>query len=127
MICYKVVLLYEGSGLYSVNILDRLVVRYEIGEWTEAPPHARKMGYHLLAFRTLSEACAFRDFFGSSCPIYECEGLYPVEPLPPSLKGEELRRLMKGEVFEPKTKTKEGSWPEGTVMFKKIKLVRQVG
>jgi len=101
------------------------------------------MGYYLTAFKTLKDA---EDFLLLNVPylpylkgnketatwqIFESEGRYLVGPPPPALTAGSLTLLTKGEVstFEELLSRRFVSkvgWPGGTLMFKEIKLIRQI-
>lgn len=59
---YKVV----SKSLWSARAIGCAAVRYEIGEWVDAPENTR-----LFVFDSLKEARKFRE--GDSEDIYECE------------------------------------------------------
>jgi len=131
MIIYKVVRkVYSKSflgfirrkRLQSAIMTKWLSVNYKIGNFVKAPKKSVKRGYHLTAFKTYENALDFTITFDSTYghKIYKAEGWNQILPLPTILNAFELADHKKF-ISNP-----DWSWPEGTVMFKKIKLLEEV-
>jgi hypothetical protein len=100
-IYYKVVSCDRKGNFYSLFVIGKRRVEYKVGKWVEAHKFCRDLGYHLCIFNTIYDALNFgcRSFL----KIYECH--------------------VKGIIKDlPKNKY---AWPAGTVMAKKVKLIRE--
>ena len=111
---YKVVF-WDGKQTTSYCVKGPAGVVYRPDEWTEAPVWLARKGYHLTAFARLRDAVSFAAG-ALNHQIWEAEAEDFV-PLPPSLDNFELCRRKIIPV---------GPWPKGTVMARRIKLVRQI-
>lgn len=109
-------LLESGEVPFSWNTYGKYLLKYPPGVWVEAHPEAQELGYHILVFDTMWNAM---EYYINRCEIWECEVEDEV-PLPPQLKPWSLR-LHGFADAEPG----EG-WPDGTRMFKRIKLTRRI-
>ena len=135
---YKVVRHLENDLLVSANPTWPFSKRYEIGKWTIADIGG------LLVFRTLKQAKTFiEENFSYPCwnyEIYSCDTKEQVE-LP--FTGLVLDHLVAGisEQLDEEIKqiiashwqhrsssetSWQGVWPEGTVAFRKVKLLERV-
>ena len=124
---YKVVRRRFGisSGLYSVIMFNHACVKYEPNKWVEAPEWLQERGYHLTAFEDLKVAEKWTNEIlrlNADLPlfleIWEAEADGVVEDLPP--KCNEFA------VDYEKLLPRLGVWPEGTVMCRRLKLVKKV-
>ena len=93
-------------------------VKYPIGEWAKAPKWLAKRGYGLFVFDGLKNAREFSKLCASP-RLWKCEvdGIFDRLPLSISSLG-----LNSGRVIKLRAK----NYPKGTVMVKKVKLIRQV-
>ena len=116
---YKVVLPYRNS-LVSDLARGKARVRYPPGRWVKAPFWLRRKGYHLTAFRDLESALWW---IKSTChfdeEIWEAEAKGIIIQLPPILH---IYMLSKGIILKV-----SDNWPEGTIMVKKLRLVKKIG
>jgi len=89
-------------------------VKYPVGEWAEAPKWLAKKKYGLFVFDGLKNAREFSKLCASPC-LWRCEvdGIFDRLPLSLSMHG-----LNAGKVIK--------LYPKGTVMVKRVKLIRQV-
>ena len=128
MIVYKVVRraspLKEEIVWKSAVMTRAGCVEYVLGEWAQAPDWLREFGYHLLAFRTLSDARGFatveNEPLAGHC-IFKSEAeVMPIYPAPMNVwnidaKGGFLKRDLS-----------TNDWPPGTVMCRRIKLLEEI-
>lgn len=119
-IVYKVVHMgqepYE-SKTYSSRIVDGYAeVEYKEGKFVHAPRWLARRGYHLLVFDSIERAVEFVGY--QSASIWESEATGEVE-LPPFLDGHVLG-------YYKKFVEDYGTWPKGTKMYKRVKLLRRV-
>ncbi len=97
-------------------------VKYRRGEWSSAPQHCQERGYHLLVFDDLLLAKRFTEdqFPGGTTVMFYCETQGIIKELP----------LMQGIFNYPFPGFHDMNnyfcWPKGTVMVKKVKLIREV-
>jgi len=96
--------------------------RYVVGEWAKAPAWLAKEGYGLFVFDSLANAKKFIDDIGEGClqRLWECrvDDKYKVLPNRLSFAGFE-----KGCAIQT---SGNDSFPEGTVMVRKVKLIKQI-
>lgn len=112
---YKCIWISTWSDVRFTSLVARgpAETRYKVDEWAYAPDWLARLGYHLTAFRTLEQAIQFRHDF-----IYEAVAEDPIQ-LPPKLDTYYLQLgIFKEDEDFP-------NWPIGTVMYKKIKLLRR--
>ena len=98
MRCFKVT-----NGLQDSIIQCEFSVHYFIDEFISGHPTPQKFNYFLFAFDSFEHTRGFA-FFGSR--TWEAEGFWKFDHLP--WLPEHLQ------------------WPEGTIMFKEIKLIKEV-
>jgi len=110
---YKV--LRKGS-LRSIYAPYPASVYYEPGRWVEASIWLARRGYHLMVFKTLEDARLFRSSGLHVIWLCEVEGVETGLPEICCMLG-----LYNGQL-EPVG----GFWPEGTIMARKVKLVKIV-
>ena len=97
-------------------------VKYEVGKWSLAPQHRQEKGYHLLVFDDLLLANRFVEdqFPEGSSVVFYCEVREIIKELP----------LMQGIFSYPSLgfhdMTAYFTWPKGTIMVKKVKLVKEI-
>ncbi len=119
MKCYKVV----SPELESAFGQGKNALQYKIGKYIRAAQLARKWGYHLLTFSTLSTArnFALMNFSDSSeTRIFEAVGKGRIVPLPGKhFSGPDDFSWAKIPQYLI-------SWPPDTLMFKKVKLLKEV-
>ena len=117
---YKVVR-RERKGLVSVFAGGKANVRYKPQEWVKAPEWLRERGYDILAFMRISDAKRWvrgiRKVFGDKLEIWEAEA--DTLRTPPKILDFTL--LGQGIMSDWNS-----YWPSGTVMCRKIKLLRRV-
>jgi hypothetical protein len=110
---YKVV----KEGLKSLVVDGKAKVQYKIGEWVSAPEWAQKEGYHLLVFDSLEIAKLWKG--NIQVFIFEVEIKNKIKKMPLSCS---YCHVCCGELIPSGVVI----WPPGTVMAKKVKLVRRV-
>ena len=112
---FKALWLDEVSQEFaSAGAFGEAEVVYKIGEWTVAPQWLADKGYHLLVFDSLENAMAsFAD------NIFECEVEGRIIFLPERLN---LLNLSHGDT----SRTTEDTWPKGTRMYKRVKILKRV-
>ena len=131
---YKVVKRREGR-LFSAVVEGRAEVEYKKGVWTTPPRWLEEKGYLLTAFRSLEQAIKFYHVnqfslfkrLGQSPPpgsleIWEAEvgeGEWKVVQLPQL----DFFLLGKGKIS---IWGEENEWPPGTIMAKRIRLLKKV-
>jgi len=109
-----------GPVLMSVCARGEATVYYARGQWSEAPDWLWKEGYGLCCFETEEKA---KDYF-NSVP-YNYSELWEVEveeikkELPPAMD------LIALESKKFQTAVEDG-WAEGTIMARRVKLIRQI-
>jgi len=118
MRCYKVISSVDSS-LHSAIVGGKALVTYKPGEFVTAPQHLAQQGYHLLVFADIHSAKDFTDLMSTGTHVIwscECEEEMPLPPIC-SLFDIHRGRLQPLSV---------GSWPAGTKMFKRVKLLEMV-
>ena len=125
MKAYKVIARKKRTGyktrvLYSAIVYNKAGIRYKKLGWNVAPKWLAEMGYHLLAFRTIEDAVKFGLDEGLvSVDIWEVELMGIIKKMPPKL---DIGQICYGN----KKAVPFGDWPEGTIMAKKVKLIKKV-
>ena len=127
---YKVVYrsLMGGDDRYSLHVDRDLQVIYKVDFYSQACDKALNKGYGILCFDTLDNALQYRkqiDPFKvntASYPIYRVIGYHPMG-LPPRLAFPEAYAYFYGD--DSKYLESSYAWPDGTVMYKFIKLLEQ--
>jgi len=109
---------YKTRVLYSAVVYNKAGIRYKKLGWNVAPKWLAQMGYHLLAFRTIEDAVKFGiDQDLGSVDIWEVELMGIIKKMPPKL---DIHQICCGNTVP------FGDWPEGTIMAKKVKLIKKV-
>ncbi len=122
MKCYKV----TKEDNRSIVSKDDATVHYLIGENVTAPEYLAEQGYHLTAFRTrkdAKEASKFH-FWGEdkNVRIWEASGTAEIKELPLiATRNSVDNKKLFIRVVESKS-----HWPENTLMFKELKLLKTV-
>jgi hypothetical protein len=114
---YKVVL-DMGDDLLSCWVDGKAQVEYKINKWVSAPNWLTDKGYHLCVFKSLKVAKIYLLVVIPRCCIFECE-VKGIKTKLPIMLG--VDNLMNGEFYPICNK-----WPQGTVMAKQVKLIREV-
>jgi len=112
----------KGRRLYSL-IGGKAEVEYSLEKWNQPPKWLAKRGYFLIVFDTLSSAIKFlnqhfRTVF-TLIKVWEVETRGELSFLPPLLSQPDLQE----------GKIKRGianSFPEGSLMAKEVKLLREI-
>ena len=130
MKCYKFVK-REKNKLLSIFSHGKFQVRYKKGRYATAPSYLKKVNYHLLAFRTINDALDFATIClpGMNTLLFEAEGQERVFlPLYLSLNWSRRREFPNFQSYFNWVRTVSTvmSWPHNTLMFKKIKLIKEV-
>jgi len=131
MIVYKVVK-KKMTGLYSCIATGKSRVRYRLKKWITSP--GIDEGYGLLAFRTLRYAERFQlfNYCLGNLKIYKAEAEGKIINIPSKIikstsavvwdnKFDPISLIKKEELY-----SQESIWPIGTVMLKKIKLLKRM-
>lgn len=128
---YKVVAKRRGI-LASAMCVGEAAINYHIGKWCEPPRWLSQVGYGILTFEELLFARQFTNaayFFAPGWSImaadlkfliFEVEADGEIFPLPTFASINHLDRFG---WLHPSPKV---NWPEGTRMFRRIKLLREV-
>jgi hypothetical protein len=114
---YKVVgRLYTGD-LVSCTVYGAAEVCYKVGEFVQAPGWLAKHGYHLVVFDTFNNA---KKFIGEwdNLEIWEADAEERVE-LVPQMALNVISGMIYGNTFL-------NIWPDGTRMYKRVKLLRRI-
>ena len=123
---YKVVLDFDGKYVSAV-VFNRAVVTYSTETWAKAPAELAENGYHLLVFSSLGVAESFalsNRGCGQVARIFEVHvrGIVTLTETGRfdryRVSQYSIRECMKNSIWWP--------WPEGSVMARKVKLVREV-
>ena len=113
---------HRNEVLVSSGVVGNAEVIYGVEIVSNAPVWLAKQGYHLLAFSSMEAAYAVLTEFGLFKPefdfLYEAVGYGKIENLPP--------RVSAINVSEGRLLPTDMSWPNETVMYKEIKLVKEV-
>jgi hypothetical protein len=111
---------------------DKASIVYDIGKWCEPPRWLSQMGLGICTFEELLFARQFTDTAymfppdgnisaaDPTFPIFEVEADGEIFPLPTFASIESLDHFG---WFHPLPKA---NWPEGTRMFRRVKLLREV-
>lgn len=122
VVCYKVVLSHKYPSrqvLESIVAPKPATVFYKLGECVEAPRWLAKRGYGLLAFSTEEDAKCFQFSTAEGSSIYLAEGFGEIALMPAFCDiGYLVSRKMIADAWM--------DWPEGTRMFRAIKLELKV-
>ena len=127
MKAYKIVMDFYAIENRSACATNRGRVNYSKREAVEAPFWLAERGYHLTAFEDIETAREWLKSFapeslrGTWWTLWEVEGNDQVAELPPLCRLDDLgegRLTPWG---------KGATWPKGTVMFRSIKLGKEVG
>ena len=115
MKAYKIVKKLSDGRLVSFSTTGKAQVEYKPQLYVQAPDFLRERGYHLCCFRELKQAMDWARFC-RNVEVWECE-IEPVWQLPPC-----------GIIFEDGeiSVIHEWEWPSGTVMARKVKLVKKL-
>jgi len=120
---FKVVKPIEGDLYHSCVARVWAGVDYRPGEWAEPPEWLDRRGYFLTAFSELEDAERFLlEVAPWNFPrpqVWEAEVDGVRKMLPPILVGDLLEERQ--DVFDCFSK-----WPKGTIMARRIKLIRRV-
>jgi len=109
------------------NGVPGAVVTYKVGEFVSARKRYANAGYHLLAFANREQAMSAADTYNWNGVLWLAKGRDRVTPLPLMLSRENLIYLEKGgKPFRLEGLPWPRCWPHGTVMYKEIKLIRQL-
>ena len=133
MRAYKIVKNVNGK-LFSWNFNGWGIVQYTPGEWVKTLQLSRKYGYHLTVFETLEDAKIWGvDLPPSFYEIWECEIKPAPQILPPLIDNLHSGALIYFAKMMYKIRRKfcgnspeQLGWPKGTLMAKKVKLIRKV-
>jgi len=122
---YKVVVVKKENNKRVSCFVGRLAeIVYSEKKYVKAPKWLDKMGYYPTAFDNLKAALKFEQlvpvFFGfdKRSEIWEADGLGIKRKLPPYLDD---NKLSFGEIEKD-----DNGWTKGTVMVRKIKLIRRI-
>lgn len=121
---YKVVRKYKGQ-YYSCGARGKAVVRYQIGEWAEAPKWLADKGYHLTAFYHYIYAKSFiaSNFRLPQPYLFEAEAEDIIRgQIPEFAFTSDLRN---GKILTSRM-SRYVDWPLDTIMAKRIKLIMEV-
>lgn len=118
---YKAVFAFSGqlNELISLIVTGAAKVIYIPNEWVEAPPFFAERGYGICVFDSPETAVWFVESvtWKEQIQIWECDVVeefkLPVMCNPLWIKYHDMRKT-------PET------WPEGTRMFKRIRLTKRV-
>lgn len=114
---YKAVL-RKQEKLVSLYAEGAAEVCYEPGRWAIAPAWLAEKGYHLFAFVDLSSLTRFIPNKVRYVEVWEAEADEIIQPLPPPLVPHSLKI--------GKIERDPGKYPEGTIMAKRLKLIRRI-
>ncbi len=117
MKCYKL----TGRMNDSMIVFSRASIGYKIEEYIKAPGFLSKRGYHPLAFTNKKAAKAFQEIAGRSgrsVKLWQADGKHRVKPLPKMLQWAFLGAGHFDDAWI--------DWPQGTAMFKEIKLIKEI-
>lgn len=117
MVIYK----FVSSDRKSIAVYNfNGAVQYKQGEFVSAYPQYVEAGYHLLAFNNQKNAINTAIYYGWTGYLWLAIGKEEVTPIPSMLSRYELDKVDRGKPFIPICKR---DWPEGTVMYERIKLI----
>jgi len=111
---YKVVYEIIDGNLMSCVAGGKAQVEYKINEWAKAPKWLADKGYHLCVFKTKKDM--FESGFIGRYFIVEIKN--KIKKLPKFCNAADIHH---GIIIE-----NDRDWPEGTVMAKQVKLIREV-
>ena len=110
----------SGPVLMSLHARGDATVYYARGQWSEAPGWLWERGYGLCCIETEEKA---KKYFNSIpwnyTELWEVEAEEVLTKLPPAM---DLRALNWKELQGPV----EDGWVEGTIMARRVKLIRQI-
>ena len=133
-IVYKVVR-RSFVGLTSCAAPNELRTFYSKDEWTEADPWPLSKGYGLCVFETFEDARAFqKSFYIGGGEIWKAEAEEQLVPLPVFRSFQHLRTWSL-EGVGPERSLEElwasslligQDWPDGTHMYKRVRLLQRI-
>lgn len=119
---WKVVSKRENN-LYSYAARNKALVQYKIGKWVQAPKWLKEKGYYLTAFITYEQAFNFIPSRATRLAIYRAKAKGIIKELPHIYSVNYLSSMGGfGEFVHPEDRV----WPLGTIMCKKIKLIKEI-
>ena len=104
-----------------------LEVVYSTEEYAEAPDFAAKYGHHLTFFDTEKNAREFLEKPYPNDELWEIEAEGIIDKLPPRFCVALFNTVSELEKYMRKKRPADwANWPPGTLMAKRIKLVRRI-
>ena len=137
MIAYKVVRVedkpwwkfWKRSVFSSAVAKGFAQAKYEVGKWADPPPWLALKGYYLTVFTDVPYAMDFVTKYIDVAGIWECEIQGAWHPNVPFM---DLTKLKVGELILPEPLMDDigpvypHRWPLGTIMTKRVRLLRRV-
>jgi hypothetical protein len=121
---YKVVAVRNGErGSIFLEPNSIGYIRYRKGKWVTARPRLREKGYYPLIFSNLRTAANFIMEWGEKCELWQVKYIGVAE-LPSSLSLNHLKNL--NQICRIPTIDISESYPEGSLMVKKVKLIKRL-
>lgn len=114
---YKVV----RDKLQSAFIDGKWQVRYKLNEWVSAPLLLADRGYGLTVFKSQADARYFIHLERGEKRLFACRIQTPME-----LSSFHIVLIVNGDLPPYSDPPYRKSWPPGTVMCKKVKLVKEI-
>ncbi len=118
---YKITTEIAGEQVSFVVFNSKAEAHYQVGKWIEAPVWLAKEGYGLFVFDGLKNVREYarKEGWHSWVRAWRCEidGRYRKLPANLSMVGLKYGVLIPVEVSD---------YPKGTVMVRRVKLVRQI-
>jgi len=119
MLVYKIVKRLENGELVSAFISGEASVKYLSGKYVRAPQWLEKRGYYITAFKQFWHALAY-FCFQSNLEIWVARTPKIIEekrlPCPCDIEKLSYGQYCRSWLY----------WPQGTVMCRKIKLLRRI-
>ena len=124
MICYKVVQTMNGSH-YSILVTGKATTEYKEGKDTLPPKWLMKKGYGLCVFKTRIQADCFVAFSCHHCHVTVREVLINKKSIIKRLPLRSNIDMLSRGVVIPEEEPDRCTWPIGTSMVRRLKMLKK--
>lgn len=104
----------KHNKLSSLSVQSKANINYEVGKWVTSPKWLRKKGYYPFVFNSITNVLTYSNL---GYHVYKCE-VKDRTKLKPFLDG---AALSVGKIVQA-----DQGFPEGTEMWKEVKLLEEV-
>ena len=104
----------KHNKLSSISVGGKANINYEVDKWVTSPEWLRKKGYYPFVFNSITNVLTY---FNLNYRVYKCE-VRGKTKLKPFL---DVQALSEGKIAQL-----DRRYPEGTEMWKEVKLLEEV-